>query len=137
MGRWGPSDSEILGNAGGEHGWGERGFSLYERTTIRPALTFNGIVGGYQGPGSKAVIPARDVAKLNFRLASDQDPREIEELFREHIARISRQRCEAGASDRDARPPLLRDRPMRAAAVAYRKGFGADPVFLRVGGSLL
>ena len=139
MGRWGPSDSEILGNAGGEHAWGERGFSLYERTTIRPALTLNGIVGGYQGPGSKAVIPARAVAKLNFRLASDQDPREIEELFREHIARITpstvRSRVRATAY---AQPSLLpRDHPaMRAAAVAYRKGFGADPVFLRVGGSL-
>ena len=139
MGRWGPSDSEILRNAGGEHGWGERGFSLYERTTIRPALTFNGIVDGYQGPGSKAVIPARAVAKLNFRLASDQDPREIEELFREHIARIRPPTVQSQVRATSYAQPALvpRDHPaMRAAAVAYRKGFGADPVFLRVGGSL-
>ena len=137
--RWGPSDSEILRNAGGEHGWGERGFSLYERTTIRPALTFNGIVGGYQGPGSKAVIPARAVAKLNFRLASGSGSARnrgaLSRAYRADHAVNGAKRVRATAY---AQPSLVpRDHPaMRAAAVAYRKGFGADPVFLRVGGSL-
>jgi acetylornithine deacetylase/succinyl-diaminopimelate desuccinylase-like protein len=58
MARNGPSDAEILRDARARKGWGERGYSLYERTTICPALTVNGITGGYQGPGGKAVIPA-------------------------------------------------------------------------------
>ena len=69
-------------DARAEHGWGENSYTLYERTTLRPALTVNGISGGYQGQGVKAVIPACATAKLNFRLVPDQDPTEIDELFR-------------------------------------------------------
>src|SRR6185369_6214288 len=39
----GPRDDVILRHAGTARGWGEPGYSLYERTTIRPALTINGI----------------------------------------------------------------------------------------------
>jgi acetylornithine deacetylase/succinyl-diaminopimelate desuccinylase-like protein len=66
MTRVGPSDRQILQDARAERGWGEHGYTLYERITIRPALTVNGIVGGYQGPGVKAVIPARATAKINL-----------------------------------------------------------------------
>jgi acetylornithine deacetylase/succinyl-diaminopimelate desuccinylase-like protein len=139
MRRCGPSDSEVLQNAAAERGWGERGFSLYERTTIRPSLALNGIVGGYQGEGGKAVIPAHATGKLNFRLVPDQDPHEIEGLFREHISRITPRGVRSQVRGTSyAKPALVpRDHPaIRAAAVAYRLGFGAEPVFLRVGGSL-
>jgi len=49
----GPADAQILQNAGATKAWGECGYSLYERTTIRPALTVSGIGGGYQGPASR------------------------------------------------------------------------------------
>ena len=84
-----PSDKDILRAAAAKQGLGEPGFSLYERTTIRPALTINGLSGGYQGTGPKAVIPARALAKLNIRLAPDQNPDEIEYLFRRYIVSIS------------------------------------------------
>src|SRR5262249_7994557 len=53
MAKMGPSDAEFLKSAREDKGWGERGYSLYERATIRPALTLNGITGGHQGPGVK------------------------------------------------------------------------------------
>ncbi len=46
MARVGPSDGDILRDAGAERGWGERGYTLHECTTVRPALTINGITGG-------------------------------------------------------------------------------------------
>src|SRR5262249_54532509 len=49
MARTGPLDVQILWDAQAEQGWGECGYTLYERTTTRPALTINGIMGGYQG----------------------------------------------------------------------------------------
>src|SRR5262249_43664664 len=57
----GLEDTQVLLDAGISKGWGERGFTQYERIAVRPALTVTGIVGGYQGLGPKAVIPARSV----------------------------------------------------------------------------
>lgn len=139
MARTGPTDAQILRDAQSEKGWGEGGYTLYERTTIRPVLTVNGIVGGYQGPGPKAVIPARAVAKLNLRLVPDQDPHEIDRLLRHHIARITPPSVRSTIRTHLLAKTALvkRNHPaMRAAAVAYRKGFDAAPVFLRSGGTI-
>jgi len=137
--RTGPGDPGFLREAQVSRGWGERGYNLYERTTLRPALSLSGIAGGYSGPGVKGIIPARAVAKLNFRLAADQEPREIEALVRRHLARItppavrSQVRIVSRASPAviDPRHPA-----MRAAALAFRKGFGRVPVFTRSGGTI-
>lgn len=139
MARTGPADAKILGDAKAARGWGEVDYTLYERTTIRPALTLNGIVGGYQGPGGKAVIPARATAKINIRLVPDQDPREIERLFRAHITRVTPPGVRSHVRVTSAARPALVDRShpaMQAAAAAYRQGFGRAPVFLRSGGTI-
>lgn len=139
LARTGPTDEEILRDARAARGWGEPGFTLYERTTIRPALTINGITGGYQGPGVKAVIPVRALAKINFRLVADQEPEEIDQLFRRHIERVTPPAVSATVrTSFKARPARIDHRhpAMRAAAAAYEKGFGAAPVLLRSGGTI-
>ena len=135
----GPSDATVLRDAGSTVAWGEPDFSLYERTTIRPALTISGIVGGYQGPGVKAAIPAGAVAKLNFRLAPDQDPHEIDQLFRRFIAKITPLDVNTRVRTLVCNEPALidRDHPfLTAAARAYHRAFGAPAVFLRSGGTI-
>lgn len=139
MFRSGPSDDDLLRDAGVGEGWGEREYTLYERTTLRPSLAVAGVVGGYQGPGVKRIIPARAVAKLNFRLVPDQDPRDIDRLFRRHIARVTPPTVRATVRTQSGAKPVLMDpnhRFMRAAALAYRRGFGALPIFLRSGGTI-
>jgi acetylornithine deacetylase/succinyl-diaminopimelate desuccinylase-like protein len=139
MARVGPGDAQILNDAKARRGRGEAGYTLYEATTIRPALTLNGIVGGYQGEGGKAVIPARAAAKLSFRLVPDQDPGEIERLFRRHVARLTPPTVRSSVRTNFRAKPSLVDRThpaVRAAAAAYRCGFGAEPVFLRSGGTI-
>ena len=135
----GPADEQILRDAHARQGWGEQGYTLYERTTIRPALTINGIRGGYQGEGVKAIIPARATAKLNFRLVPDQDPDEIDRIFRQHIARITPATVRATVRTSLAARPIVVSRAhpaMQAAVVAYERGFGSRPVFLRSGGTI-
>ncbi len=135
----GPSDANMLRAASTLTAWGESGYSLYERTTIRPALTVSGIAGGYQGSGVKAAIPACAVAKLNFRLAPDQDPREIDQLFREYIAQIAPSGVRTRVRTLMYAEPALIDRTdpaLIAAAQAYRRAFGAPAVFLRNGGTI-
>jgi acetylornithine deacetylase/succinyl-diaminopimelate desuccinylase-like protein len=139
MARRGPRDEAILADAGATHGWGEPGYSLYERLTIRPALTFNGLAGGYQGSGSKGIIPARATAKLSLRLVPDQDPRRIERLVRRHIVRVTPPtvRCRVRTLSATAPAILNTDHPaLRAAARAYARGFGAAPVLIRSGGTI-
>ncbi|MGA2021531.1 MAG: M20/M25/M40 family metallo-hydrolase, partial [Candidatus Sulfotelmatobacter sp.] len=113
--------------------------NLYERTTIRPALTVNGMAGGHQGRGAKSIIPAQALAKLSFRLVPDQDPKKIARLFHEHLKRITPPAVRSSLRIFSAIEPALVDRnhpAVRAAAVAYQRGFGASPVFLRSGGSI-
>lgn len=139
MAHTGPSDAQILQDAEVEQGWGERGYSLYERLTLRPALTVNGIVGGYQGPGGKGVIPASALAKLSFRLVPDQDPQEIDELVRAHIAGLTPPDVHSTVRTLSSAKPVLinpRHPAMQAAAFAYRKSFGTFPVLLRSGGTI-
>jgi acetylornithine deacetylase/succinyl-diaminopimelate desuccinylase-like protein len=137
--RTGPTDEHILRDAKLERGWGESGFNLYERTTIRPALTVNGITGGHQGPGAKSIIPTQALAKLSFRLVPDQDPRRVARLFREHIAHITPPTVRSSVRVFSPIEPAFvhRNHPaVRAAAIAYKLGFGSSPVFLRSGGSI-
>jgi len=85
------------------------------------------------------VIPARATAKLNFRLVPDQDPREIDRLVRRHVARITPPTVRSRITTHLGAKPALLDRRhpvMQAAARAYRRGFGAAPVYLRSGGSI-
>jgi acetylornithine deacetylase/succinyl-diaminopimelate desuccinylase-like protein len=138
MASQGPTDKQLLDNALAPAAWGERGYTSYERTTIRPALTISGIAGGYQGPGPKSIIPARAVAKLNFRLVPEQDPLDIEQLVRRQIVRLTPFTLRSRTKLQLAAKPVLVDRhhqAIKAAATACTKGFGATPVFVRSGGT--
>jgi acetylornithine deacetylase/succinyl-diaminopimelate desuccinylase-like protein len=139
MREFGPSDAKLLADAAATRGWGEAGFTLYERTTSRPALTINGISGGYQDKGVKAVIPSRASTKINIRLVPDQRPDEIDGLLRKHIARVCPPTVRHAIRTELAAMPAVIDRrhpAVRAAALAYRQGFGVMPTFLRSGGTI-
>lgn len=118
---------------------GEEGYNTLERAWIRPSLDINGIWGGYTGPGSKTVIPARAGAKLSFRLVPDQSPDRVASLLSADVQR----RCRPGirltvTSMHGAQPWLTSpDHPsMRAASRALARAFGREPVYIREGGSI-
>jgi acetylornithine deacetylase/succinyl-diaminopimelate desuccinylase-like protein len=135
----GRSEAEILKDAQAPVGWGEHGYSAFERLTLRPALTINGITGGYQGPGGKGVIPAKATAKLSFRLVPDQRPRDIDRLFRKRIAELTPPTVRTRVTTLSGADPVLIDPShpvIGMAASAAEKGYGAVPVRSRSGGTI-
>jgi acetylornithine deacetylase/succinyl-diaminopimelate desuccinylase-like protein len=118
---------------------GETGFSTLERLWARPALDINGMISGFTGEGSKTVLPAEASAKVSMRLVADQDPDHIAELFRLHVEKVTPPGVTVTVKKHHTGQPYIAslDHPgNRAAMRALRKGFGADPVFTREGGSI-
>lgn len=135
----GPTAAQLLKSARTARLWGERGFTPYERTTIRPSLTISGITGGYQGTGPKSIIPARATAKLSFRLVPRQDPEEIEQLVRKHIAMLTPFTLQSKLMTHLTSKPVFVARHhafIKTAAAACGEGFGRAPVFVRSGGTI-
>jgi acetylornithine deacetylase/succinyl-diaminopimelate desuccinylase-like protein len=128
------------------------GLSPLEAVRFGPTLEFNGIGGGYQGEGSKTVIPSEAFAKVTCRLVANQDPVKIQKQLMATI----RERCPDAVtlSFRDGgiaaaylaippeRPNTPADQPealvraFKSADRAIEKCFGNAPIYLREGGSI-
>ncbi|GAA1043859.1 dipeptidase [Streptomyces murinus] len=117
---------------------GEAGHTTLERIWARPTAEVNGIGGGYQGPGSKTIIPSAALVKLSFRLVAGQDPDHIEKAVRAWAADQvpAGIRCEIdfGSATRPCLTPL--DHPaLKAVARAMGRAFEGPVRFTREGGS--
>jgi len=87
--RLGDTAAETLELTGSPELFGEEGYTEMERRWARPTAEVNGIGGGYQGEGSKTVIPRSAFAKFSFRLVPDQNPEEILAKVSAHLASLS------------------------------------------------
>lgn len=65
----------------------ESGVELRIAEVFQPTCTICGLTSGYQGDGSKTVLPARASAKVDFRLVPDQTPEQVLENLRAHLDR--------------------------------------------------
>jgi acetylornithine deacetylase/succinyl-diaminopimelate desuccinylase-like protein len=66
---------------------GVTGLDYNLRHLFEPTATIDGLSSGYHGEGPKTVLPARAMAKMDFRLVNDQDPADIERRLRAHLDR--------------------------------------------------
>ena len=135
----GASDQDFLKVTGSPSLYGEEGFTAAECIWARPTLEVNGIGGGYQGEGSKTVLPAQAMAKFSCRLVPDQDPDEIFEQLKFHLE----SHCPRGVTIEVIKghggKPYLADPQSGyglAAQEALKAAFDKDPVLIREGGSI-
>lgn len=132
--------------------FGEKGFSPFEAIRFRPTLELNGIGGGYQGDGSKTIIPSRAFAKISCRLVPNQDP----DIIFANLAQTLRSRCPCDLemeiipqhcgrpyqvvppgrpnTPSDQTPALAR--AFAEADIGIAEVFGRPPLYLREGGSV-
>jgi acetylornithine deacetylase/succinyl-diaminopimelate desuccinylase-like protein len=61
------------------------GVELRVAEVFKPTCTICGLTSGYQGPGSKTVLPTKASAKIDFRLVPDQSPKEVLINLRKHL----------------------------------------------------
>lgn len=118
----------------------EKGYTAKEHTMARPTLEIHGIYGGYQGEGTKTIIPSTATAKMTCRLVPGQDPEQIQQLLEDHIkehtpsgvkVEVRKERLSAKAYKVEPNHPLI-----QKAAESYTKAFGKETVYVRMGGSI-
>ncbi|MDR7238070.1 dipeptidase [Neobacillus drentensis] len=114
-------------------------FPYAERISSRPTLEINGLWGGFQGEGTKTVIPNEAHGKITCRLVHNQNPEKIQGLVKNHLEKHAPKGCRLEVSLQDTGNPFLTpiDSPMiQKAAEAYETVYGKAPVYKREGGSI-
>jgi len=132
-------DTELLANTGAPQLVAEPGFTPIECVWGRPTAEVNGIGGGYQGEGSKTVIPSEARVKLTFRLVPDQHPDEIAACVGRHFRALVPPSVSLEIRAGHGARPYLADpnSPFGTAARrALRSAFGREPLLIREGGSI-
>jgi len=119
--------------------FGEKGFTPDEQRMVRPTFEINGLTSGYQGEGSKTIVPAWARAKVTARLVPNQKPAQVikavHTFLRRHCPPTVTLEIKSGHGAEAYRvSPQSRD--AQAALRALRQAFGHEPVLLREGGSI-
>ena len=133
-------EAAYLKQVGAAAAVGEPGYSTLERQWTRPTLEVNGMWGGYEGRGSKTIVPSEAHAKITCRLVPDQDPDEVVALVARHLEHHvpPGTRLSIAAGGHGARPAhIARDhRVLKAAEAALVETYGVRPLIVRMGGTV-
>jgi acetylornithine deacetylase/succinyl-diaminopimelate desuccinylase-like protein len=132
-------EKEYMKDLGVNELWGEKGYTTYERTGIRPTLELNGIWGGYTGEGAKTVLPSKAFAKISARLVPNQTTEKMTEKLIKYFTSIAPKSVTVKAELHHGGQPYMTpidSKGYKAAAAAVKETFGKDPIPVRGGGSI-
>ncbi len=133
------NDKTVLELTGSPTLFGEPEFTAVERCYARPTAEINGFGAGYQGEGSKTIIPSKAMAKLTFRLVPDQSPEKIAKLVETHLKKHCPAGVELTVKTGHSGNPYITDPHSaagKAAQRALRATFDKEPTLIREGGSI-
>ena len=132
-------DAQLKKLLGAPELFGERGFTPTEQRSARPTFEINGLTSGYQGEGSKTIVPAWARAKITCRLVPNQSPARVRKVVCDYLKKICpptvRLEIEAGHGA-EAYLVSPTGAPAQAALRALKQAFGAEPILMREGGSI-
>ena len=132
-------DAEMLKETGAPALFGEDGFTTLERIWARPTAEINGMGSGYQGPGTKTVLPSHAMAKLTFRLVPNQKADAVVDLVKKHLQKNLPPGVTLEMRGGHHGPWYLTDPHSKfgkAAQRALKKAFNKDAALIREGGSI-
>jgi acetylornithine deacetylase/succinyl-diaminopimelate desuccinylase-like protein len=119
--------------------FGEKGFTTIERRCARPTIEINGLTSGYQGEGSKTIVPSWARAKLTFRLVPNQKPAKVLKQVTAHLKKICPKTVRMEIKSGHGGEPYIvspTGPQAQAALRALKEAFGYEPVLMREGGSI-
>ncbi|SFL58503.1 Acetylornithine deacetylase/Succinyl-diaminopimelate desuccinylase [Paenibacillus sp. 1_12] len=119
--------------------YGEEGYSFVERVGARPTLEVNGLYGGFQGEGTKTVIPRVATAKITSRLVGTQNPQDILDKVERHLKAHIQSGATVTVTQLERGNPFTMNPAtpvLQKAADAYERVYGVRPVFTKDGGSI-
>jgi acetylornithine deacetylase/succinyl-diaminopimelate desuccinylase-like protein len=133
-------DEELLCMTGAPALRGEKGFTALERIWARPTAEVNGFGSGYQGEGTKTVLPSKALAKFTFRLVPNQDPKKILALVEDYFRKNAPPSVKLDIVPGHCGEPYLVD-PKAGYGIAAQKALGRllpgkKPALIREGGSI-
>ncbi|MDR3458814.1 MAG: dipeptidase [Verrucomicrobiae bacterium] len=132
-------DAQLKKLLGSPQLFGERGFTATEQRSARPTFEINGLTSGYQGEGSKTIVPSWARAKITCRLVPAQNPAHVRKVVCSYLKKIcpSTVRMEVSAGHgAEAYLVSPTGRQAQAALRALKKAFGHEPILMREGGSI-
>jgi|TARA_B100001250_G_C19814330_1_gene797408 acetylornithine deacetylase/succinyl-diaminopimelate desuccinylase-like protein len=119
--------------------FGEKGFTPNEHRAARPTFEINGLTSGYQGEGSKTIVPSYASAKITMRLVPNQNAAKILRMAAQHLKRLCPETMRIKVELGHVADPYIvspKGRLAKAALKSLKAAFGHEPVLLREGGSI-
>ena len=131
--------ARFLADVGLSGSAGEKGYTVLEQVWTRPTLEFNGITGGYQGVGTKTVIPSVASVKITCRLVPGQDPDKVIAAVEAFIHDNAPEGCKVEIRGARGSAALAFDPEapfISKAAQALEDEWGKPAVLMGMGGSI-
>lgn len=119
--------------------FGEKGYTAFEQRAARPTIEINGLTSGYQGDGSKTIVPAWARAKLTFRLVPNQNPTKVRAAVLKQLKKLCPPTVRLTVNAGHGGEPYIVSptSPMAQAALkTLKEAFGSEPILMREGGSI-
>lgn len=133
-------EKTYLNSVGYTEPHGEKGYSTLVQQWARPTLEINGLWGGYQGAGTKTVIPSEAHCKITCRLVGDMDPDKLRDKLRAHVeAQLHVDSSVTWDQNLEGSPAAVMDTSQPAfeqARQALSDEWAREAVFVGMGGSI-